>query len=214
MDVGELAEYLGLPPAVVGGDGRYDGWMVADPAAARSVAELVEAVRRGARPKFVFFWGHQARPDGLLSATCFSQWWPARFAADGHTFPSAEHYMMWRKACLFDDREHAEAILRAGSPAQAKALGRQVTGFDETVWVQHRWEIVVAGSVAKFSADDGLRGYLLGTARRVLVEASPRDRLRGIGMGASHEHAEHPEQWRGLNLLGFALMEARHRLQR
>ena len=187
--------------------------MSVDPADTRSVEELVQAVRVGARPKFVFFWGHQARPDGQLSATCFSQWWPAQFTADGHSFPSAEHYMMWRKACLFGDERNAEAILKAGSPAQAKALGRQVSGFDETIWVEHRWPIVVDGSVAKFGADEALRTFLLGTARRVLVEASPRDRLWGIGMGAGNEMAEHPDLWRGLNLLGFALMEARQRLQ-
>jgi predicted NAD-dependent protein-ADP-ribosyltransferase YbiA (DUF1768 family) len=43
----------------------------------------------------------------------------------------------------------------------------------------------------------------------VLVEASPRDRVWGIGISAGHEHATDPARWRGLNLLGFALMEAR-----
>jgi ribA/ribD-fused uncharacterized protein len=184
-----------------------------DPVSARSVEELVAAMRAGARPKFVLFWSHRASRDGQLSAACFSQWWPASFKVDGQTFGSAEHYMMWRKACLFDDRQRAGEILHAKSPAQAKAIGREVSGFDDETWTQHRWEIVVAGSVAKFGSDPALRDYLLGTGRRVLAEASPVDRVWGIGLAADSDNAEKPQQWRGLNLLGFALMEARQRLK-
>jgi ribA/ribD-fused uncharacterized protein len=186
--------------------------MVMDTADVRTVDELVAAVGQGAKPKFVFFWGHTARPDGSLSAACFSQWWPARFAADGHTFRSAEHYMMWRKACLFGDEQRAAAILQAHSPAQAKSLGRQVAGFTEDLWVANRWQIVVDASIAKFGSDEHLRGYLAGSKRRVLVEASPVDRVWGIGLATDSDQAGEPAQWRGLNLLGFALMEARHRL--
>jgi len=186
--------------------------MTADPAGARSVEELVTITRRGGRPKFVFFWSHEPRPDGQLSAACFSQWWPVRFTADNEVFGSAEQYMMWRKARLFGDEKHAAAILQVRSPAQAKALGRQVTGFDESVWVQHRWDIVVAASVAKFGSDERLGRYLLGTKRRVLVEASPVDRIWGIGLAADSDKAGDPARWRGLNLLGFALMDARERL--
>jgi ribA/ribD-fused uncharacterized protein len=184
-----------------------------DAASARSVEALAAAMQAGARPKFVFFWGHRAARDGQLSAACFSQWWPARFTADGQAFGSAEHYMMWRKARLFGDEQRAGEILNARSPAQAKAIGREVSGFDEETWIRRRWEVVVAGSVAKFGSDPALRDYLLGTGRRILVEASPVDRIWGIGLAADSGDAEKPQQWRGLNLLGFALMEARQRLQ-
>lgn len=179
---------------------------------ARSVSELVAAVAGGARPRFVFFWGHRPKRPGVVDASCFSQWWPNRFEAEGQSFRSAEHYMMWRKALLFEDDSSADQILKVGSPAQAKALGRQVAGFDEATWVARRWSIVVDGSVAKFTADPELRNYLLGTRNRVLVEASPRDRIWGIGLSADSDNAERPAKWRGLNLLGFALMEARARL--
>ncbi len=178
----------------------------------RNVTELVAAIYQGAQPRYVFFWGHQPRPDGQLSAACFSQWWPAQFTVDGRVFASAEQYMMWRKAYLFGDHHQAEAILQAGSPAHAKALGRGVTGFDDAVWEAHRWSIVVEASVAKFGSRPQLRDYLLGTKNRVLVEASPVDRIWGIGLTADSAEATNPEKWRGMNLLGFALMEARHHL--
>jgi ribA/ribD-fused uncharacterized protein len=113
---------------------------------------------------------------------------------------------------LFGDTSALDGILAARTPAEAKNLGRTVQGFDDAAWNAARFEVVVAGNVAKFGQDPALRAYLLGTANRVLVEASPRDRVWGIGMGAGNEAATDPRLWRGLNLLGFALMEARERL--
>ena len=180
--------------------------------AARTVAELAAAIEAGERPKWLHFWGHTPKGDDV-GPWCLSQWFPARFHDEGGTeFASAEHYMMWRKAELFEDADLAGQILAARTPAEAKDLGRRVRGFDDETWVGHRWEIVVSGSVLKFSSDPALRDYLLATRNRVLVEASPRDRIWGIGLGASSEYAERPDHWRGLNLLGFALMEARDRL--
>ena len=80
------------------------------------------------------------------------------------------------------------------------------------MWTDRRCDLVVDGNTAKFGQDAALRTYLLGTGSRVLVEASPRDRIWGIGLAAGDERAEDPARWPGLNLLGFALMEARSRL--
>jgi ribA/ribD-fused uncharacterized protein len=88
-------------------------------------------------------------------------------------------------------------------------MGRRVQGFDEEVWAAARFDIVVAASVAKFGQHPELCGFLLGTAGRVLVEASPQDRVWGIGLAADDMRARDPRQWLGLNLLGFALMRAR-----
>lgn len=94
----------------------------------------------------------------------------------------------------------------------AKALGRQVRGFRESAWERERFAIVVRGNLAKSGQHPELREYLAGTRARVLAEASPTDRVWGIGLEASDSRAEDPRQWRGLNLLGFALMAVRDRL--
>jgi ribA/ribD-fused uncharacterized protein len=117
------------------------------------------------------------------------------------------------KARLAGDAEAAGKILAAPHPGAAKALGRQVRGFDEQRWAQHRFDVVVAGNMAKFGQHPQLRDFLAGTGNRVLVEASPRDRVWGIGLAAGDERAGSPEHWPGLNLLGFALMEVRRRLR-
>ncbi|MEU6374777.1 NADAR family protein [Streptomyces sp. NPDC046909] len=174
---------------------------------------LVRAVRAGARVKYLHFWGHRPRADGQLGSSCLSQWWPSPFEVAGVTYATAEHWMMAGKARLFGDAEAERQAVAARSPAQAKKIGRLVRGFDDAIWERERFGIVVEGSVHKFGSDLGLRAFLLGTGRRVLVEASPVDRVWGIGLAATDEAAADPERWRGPNLLGFALMEARERLR-
>jgi ribA/ribD-fused uncharacterized protein len=174
---------------------------------------LVKQVRAGSRVKYLHFWGHRPRPDGRTGASCLSQWWPAPFTVDGAEYATAEHWMMAAKARLFGDAEAERRVLAAAHPAEAKKAGRLVRGFDEGVWERERFGIVVEGSVQKFAAHEELRHFLLNTGERVLVEASPVDRVWGIGLTADDEAASHPERWRGLNLLGFALMEARDRLR-
>jgi ribA/ribD-fused uncharacterized protein len=173
--------------------------------AMRTVAEVIASPER---VKFLFFWGHQ--PGEAVGKGCLSQWWPSPFEADGHTFATAEHYMMWGKAVLFGDERTAARILDAGHPKQAKDLGRQVRNFDRATWEAHRVEIVVAGNTHKFGQHTDLGDYLLGTGDHVLVEASPLDRVWGIGLRADDPRAEDPAQWRGLNLLGFALCDVRN----
>lgn len=174
---------------------------------------LVRQVRAGARIKYLHFWGHRPRPDGKLGSSCLSQWWPSPFVVDGLTYPTAEHWMMAGKARLFEDAEAEKRALAAKSPAQAKKEGRLVRGFDEETWQRERFGIVVEGSVHKFASEPGLRSFLLNTGERVLVEASPMDRVWGIGLAADDEAATDPQRWRGPNLLGFALMEARERVR-
>jgi ribA/ribD-fused uncharacterized protein len=179
---------------------------------ARTAAQLASLVRDGAQPKYLLFWGHQPPPGGGTGKGCLSQWWPQTFTVDGVAYPSAEHFMMAAKARLFGDEETARQILAAAHPGQAKALGRQVRGFDEEEWAGKRFDLVVTGNLAKFGQHLHLREFLVGTGKRVLVEASPLDRVWGTGLAADHQHATAPGQWPGLNLLGFALMEVRHQL--
>lgn len=172
---------------------------------------LVEACRQGLWPKFLFFWGHTQK-GRTVDKSCLSQWYPASFQVHGERFPTAEHWMMASKASLFGDQEMRARILASRSPGEAKKLGRKVRRFDEAVWDDRSFDIVVEGNVHKFGQNAHLRSFLLTTNNRVLVEASPRDYIWGIGMAQDHPHATNPEMWLGENKLGFALMIARDRL--
>jgi hypothetical protein len=87
-----------------------------------------------------------------------------------------------------------------------------IKGFNEDVWVKYRYEIVRRGNMAKFGQNLTLRDFLLSTKNRILVEASPVDPVWGIGLSQENEHCQNPLKWKGLNLLGFALMEVRDTL--
>lgn len=167
----------------------------------------IESIDRNA--KFLFFWGHQPSKDGSITKTCFSQWWQSSFTVDGITYPTAEHWMMAQKAKLFSDEEMFDKIIQAKSPAQVKQFGRQVRGFYQNIWVAQRFDIVVQGNYHKFSQNEALKEFLVYTKNRVLVEASPVDKIWGIGLTSDDSKAENPRLWKGLNLLGFALMEVR-----
>ncbi len=174
---------------------------------------LRERFNAGQRMKFILFWGHRPRTENIVDEACFSQWFASPFTVEKTKYSTAEHYMMAAKAKLFGDDTVYSQILEAGSPGAAKALGRHVRGFSDEVWNKHRFEIVCRATHAKFSQHDMLKDYLIQTGERVLVEASPTDRIWGIGLAANDEKAVNPNCWRGLNLLGFALMQIRRELQ-
>lgn len=153
----------------------------------------------------IFFYSHKGSKKCLTKA-CFSQWWMSGFEENGIKYACAEQYMMYQKAILFNDPETAAKILKATEQKEMKALGREVRNFDPKTWNAHKSEIVVRGNILKFSQNPELKEFLLATGDKVLVEASMYDKIWGIGLG---RHECDVSQWRGTNLLGFALMEAR-----
>lgn len=162
---------------------------------------------------FLFFWGHQPSKDGAITKTCFSQWWMNSFKVDGIEYKSAEHFMMAKKAELFDDFEIMNQIIKANSPVDAKKLGREVKNYNDAVWLENRYEIVKTGNFYKFTQNPDLKAFLINTNEKILVEASPVDSIWGIGMAVDHKDVGNPKEWKGLNLLGFALMEVRDELK-
>lgn len=141
--------------------------------------------------------------------------------------------MMYQKAILFNDHITAAQIIQPGlHPRNIKALGRQVANFSEATWNANREAIVRRGNYLKFTnavTEEGfcletssggggiplvkgsLRETLLGTGERELVEASPFDRIWGVGFKPA-DAAANRRRW-GLNLLGKALMDVRAMLK-
>lgn len=177
----------------------------------RNRKDLINYVNHGNSVKYLYFWGHQ-KPKQGVSKSCFSQWYEVSFEVDGIEYLTAEHFMMAEKARLFGDAETAEKIVKASNPGEAKKLGRSVRNFNDQLWLEKRFSIVVNANLAKFEQNDELKEFLLGTQNRVLVEASPVDKIWGIGMAVDNANVENPNLWKGDNLLGFALMEVRSRL--
>jgi hypothetical protein len=148
--------------------------------------------------KYTFFWGMH-----------FSQWYPSKFKINNIEFKTAEHYMMWHKALLFNDDKIAEMILEAENPDDVRWLGRQIKNFNESTWIAQREKIVYKGSRAKFTQNPDLFKVLMDTDDTLIVEASPEDFNWGIGLTEEEAKLIPEEQWPGTNLLGKILTQLR-----
>ncbi|AKM45391.1 GTP cyclohydrolase [Burkholderia contaminans] len=143
------------------------------------------------------------------AADVFSNWHPCHFTFHDVTFNCGEQFMMYCKAMLFDDYATAESILASTSPREQKRLGRAVRGFDEARWLQVRESIMFVGCRERFRQSETFAAALRATGSTMLVEASPYDRIWGVGIGECDPRIGDPSAWQGLNLLGKALMRVR-----
>ena len=161
---------------------------------------------------YLFFWGAKKK-NGV-----FSNFYSSPFTYTGkdsirYRFKNNEQFFMWSKAILFEDFEVAERILKVGDdPATAKKLGRAVKGFNAARWDSVRYEIMKEGLTLKFTQNPPLKEALISTGDAVLVEASPYDKIWGIGMSEVSAIKAGESKW-GQNLLGKALMEVRESLK-
>lgn len=162
--------------------------------------------------KYTFFW---------KTADVFSQWHPSRFVMDivsltvflsqtSVQFKNAEQYMMFKKSELFNDSETAKKILASDNPRDMKALGRKVKNFNATEWDNVKFKLVKEGNFLKFDQNPDMKRILMSTGNTTLVEASPYDKVWGIGLDENDPRALEESKWLGENLLGKALTELRN----
>ena len=152
--------------------------------------------------KYVFFW------NGI-----YSQWHKAQMEIDGIVYNSCEQYMMHQKALVFGDTEIADEIMKENNPREQKKFGRMIKNFDKVTWDSCCLGIVYRGNLAKFTQNTELGEQLLETGNRILVEASPLDKIWGIGMAEEDLGIEDPSNWKGLNLLGQAITLVKQHLK-
>ena len=153
---------------------------------------------------YYFFYRHQ-----------FGQWTQRDIVDNkGVIYNCCEQYMMYKKGELFEDTETADKILEEKSPKIQQALGRKVKNFNLDVWDQHKQQIVYEGNYLKFTQHKYLKKRLLDTSELILVEASPFDKVWGIGLHFRDDECLNEANWQGQNLLGRALMRVRAALRR
>lgn len=157
--------------------------------------------------EYVFFFG-ETKTNGFLSNFYFSS-----FIEDEQVFICNEQYMMYRKAKLFDDKINMKRILKCSTPLEAKRYGRKVKNFDDKIWFENRIQIVTDGLRLKFTQNLDLKKKLLDTNDKILVEASPYDKIWGIGLNVREAMVTEQKDWPGQNLLGKCLMQVREELR-
>lgn len=153
------------------------------------------------RDKYVLFWGGP-----------FSQWLSCEFEISGVMYNCAEQYMMAMKANHFDDMNALGKIMRSNSPSDQKKIGRKIKNFDEVSWALVARNYVYEGNYAKFTQNPKLLEGLMSTKSKIIVEASPYDKIWGIGMGINDPRCYDMQQWQGLNWLGQVLTDLREDL--
>jgi ribA/ribD-fused uncharacterized protein len=138
-----------------------------------------------------------------------SQWFIIPFTIEGETYNCCEQYMMAKKAAFFNDKETKDLIMNASEPKEQKKLGRLVKNFDEDKWNEVADEIVFQGNLAKYSQNLHLKQMLLATGDKIIVECSPYDTIWGNGLNISDTLITTPDNWKGTNRLGKAIMRVR-----
>lgn len=167
--------------------------------------------------KYVLFWGdylgNWTKPPKPIPY--FEKHWGGPVEEKGahlfRSFKTSEHLFMYLKARYFKDWDTALEIIKAETPKEAKALGRKVKNFSETEWKKVRENAMFTALVSRFGVDRKFQDLLLKPEWENLefVEASPYDKVWGIGLGEMDFGAENKSTWKGLNLLGKCLNEAR-----
>lgn len=152
--------------------------------------------------KYVLFW------SGI-----YSNWYYSPFVINNEKYNCVEQYMMEQKARLCGDDEMANHIMRMTNPTEMKKAGRKVRNFNYKLWNQHKFNVVFAGCHAKFTQNPNLLEELLATGDKILVEASPYDKIWGIGLAEDNPHAEDKNKWKGQNLLGEVLTKVKNELR-
>lgn len=151
---------------------------------------------------YVFFYGGY-----------FSNFHECSIELDGLKFRNSEAIFMVYKAMHFGDAKIAAKMMKQQFPAKVKALGRQVSGFDDFEWSKVRYNYMLSACRAKYSQNEYLKQALLNTGDKILVEASPTDCVWGIGRGMDYLFLEDESKWLGENLLGKVLMQVRKELR-
>ncbi len=142
-----------------------------------------------------------------------SNWFLSKFTYEGREFSSVEQYMMYQKAMCFNDEKISAEILKTDDVAAIKALGRQVSGYDDNVWNGIRQITIYEGLLAKFSQNETLKQQILAKGDATLAECAVRDRIWGTGLSMTDPDRMDRAKWRGQNLLGYALMMVREKLK-
>ena len=151
----------------------------------------------------LYFWGSE-----------YSQWFKKDgiIQEDGVKYSSAEQYMMAKKAELFKDLSIKEEILKYSNPNKIKKLGRKISNFNEKIWDDNKIEIVTQGNFLKFSQNKELNDLLIMDKELIIVEASPVDKIWGIGLHFDDNLVLEEKNWNGENLLGICIMKARKKI--
>ena len=134
-----------------------------------------------------------------------SNFYPCGIIYDNKKFFCSEQLFMYLKAITFKDYTMANNILFCKTPQQAKQFGRMVKNYKDKIWDNERDDCMFYALVAKFNSCIEFRNFILKHKDKIFAEASPYDKIWGIGLPETDPRATDPNQWLGENRLGKCL---------
>ena len=186
----------------------YNEWLAETVDTLKKAGKIPDKLKISGRQVNAVFFHKPEEPHGYLS-----NWYPAAFDLDGIRYSSTEQYIMYQKCRLFGDEASAEAVMATDDPGKQQAIGQHASGYIHNVWIGSRQMIAFRGLLAKFRQNENLKQKLLETGDAYLVECAGSDKNWACGIRLNDDKRFDAENWKGQNILGFALMEVRRILK-
>ena len=186
----------------------FNAWLTETMNNLARAGKTTDTLRVGDREVEAVYFHKPEEPYGFLS-----NWYPSVFTVDGIQYSSVEQYIMYQKCMIFNDQDSAQAVMDTDDVALQQAIGRNAKGYNDMVWAGARQALAMRGLYAKFTQNEDLKEKLLSTGAAWLVECARSDIFWACGISLQDEKRKDTSNWRGKNLLGFALMEVRKTIE-
>jgi ribA/ribD-fused uncharacterized protein len=124
-------------------------------------------------------------------------------------FNCGEQAMMAGKASLFGDLEIRDEIMKKETPKEQKALGRDVTPFNQKTWDAVNIPLVTMICYSRGAQDDEVFDFVMASGNKSLVEGSAYDKVWGVGVDYTDRRIENEANWIGEGRLTNAWEDAR-----
>lgn len=159
---------------------------------------------------YIFFW-KIGQPNDI-----YSNWYPAWFVVEGVRYETSEQYIMAKKALLLGDTRAYNKIMGTADPAEAKKYGREAKDYTGKLglWPQVRFDVAFNANFAKFTQNPDLCYEMMESGNAHFAEASPVDKVWGIGLDADNPLAQQQYEWQGNNLQGLVLDAVRYAMRK
>jgi len=128
-------------------------------------------------------------------------------------FQCSEQAYMYEKCMFFNQPEMAMQCIEETNPTKVKKIGRSIPNFEQDKWNKFSFDVMYKICLQKFQGNEEAKKELIDSGDKVLVEASPYDKIWGVGLSELDDRILQEEYWEGENRLGKVLMKVRNKIK-
>ena len=135
------------------------------------------------------------------------------FSIENIEYTSVEQFLQAGKAALFDDDHSHYKIMNCKNPYKIKKLGSRIRNYEPERWKKTMRGLCYKAMKAKFQQNSTLRGLLLNTGHKKIVE-STAEPVWGNGMRLFDKNAMDETFWKQDGLMCELYMKLRSELKK